>query len=183
MSSIPLRPGSCVSSNMTPGMTVPALRSCKASLPSSAVWTMWPCRVRRVAMTSRLTRSSSITRTIGSSCFSPMPSMFPCLYGTVLPLILLIRDGDLVQPARRLEQLARAGAVGRFDDSVALHQVNEVRRAAIGNSNAALQKRCRGFSKFKDQTYCVVEHRIVLFFIATIALEVVLAVFFGRLEE
>src|SRR6476660_8231995 len=98
---------------------------------------------------------------VGSSCFSPMPSMFVCLTGAVV-VSLLLCDGDFVEPARRFEQFAGAGAIGGAYQAVAFHQVDEVRGSTIANSKATLEERCRGFAKFKNQTYCVIEHGIVV---------------------
>src|SRR6266496_2433547 len=61
-------------------------------------------------------------------------------------LALHLRD-----PVRRLEDLARLGAVGAAHDAVALHQVDEVSGAAVADAKAALQQGSRGLAELQHQ--------------------------------
>src|ERR1035441_672376 len=87
-----------------------------------------------------------------------------------------------MQPARSLQQFARAGAVCRANQAISLHEIDEVRGAAIPDSKPPLQQRSRGFAKFKNQTYCVVEEGVALVGVAIGALDIGSFVA-GRLEE
>ena len=48
------------------------------------------------------------------------------------------RGLDLVEPVRRLEDLARLRSVGRTDDAIALHHVDQVSGAAIADAQPPL---------------------------------------------
>ncbi len=54
--------------------------------------------------------------------------------GAIAPALAL----HLGDPLRRFQNLARLGAVGRTDDAVALHQVDEVGGASVADAQAAL---------------------------------------------
>ena len=61
---------------------------------------------------------------------SQLPMRFECR--------LLDCRRHLMQPARMLEQLTRAGAIRRANKAVTLHQVYQMRGAAITNTQASL---------------------------------------------
>src|ERR1700722_18398951 len=53
---------------------------------------------------------------------------------------------DFFEPIRALQHVARTAAVGRADDPVALHHVENARRAPIAQAQAPLQRGRRGLA-------------------------------------
>src|ERR1700738_3114215 len=47
---------------------------------------------------------------------------------------------EFFHPAAVFQDLARLGTIGRADDAVLLHKVDQARRAPVANSQAALQR-------------------------------------------
>src|ERR1700733_13359641 len=64
---------------------------------------------------------------------------------------------NLIEPVGWFEDLAGLRAVGGADDSVALHHVDQGRRAAIAYAQAPLQQGSGGLAEFQDQPYRVLE--------------------------
>src|SRR6185437_1785584 len=63
---------------------------------------------------------------------------------TTEPRLLARRLIDLAHPVAFLENFARLGAVGRADDAVLLHEIDQARGTAIADAQAALQCGSRG---------------------------------------
>src|ERR1035437_6262022 len=125
--------------------------------------------VSTVAITSRLTMSSSISSTVGSSRFPVKPNMvIVCHFGVVFASLDGC-GGDLVEPAGGFKQFAGAGAVGGAYQAVAFHQVNQVGGAAVADSHPPLEARRGRLAELEDQGHGIVEESVV--FVA------------GRLEE
>src|SRR5487761_1325475 len=73
---------------------------------------------------------------------------------------------DFLKPAARFEDLAWAGAVGGADNSIALHQVNQVSGAAVANAHATLQQGSGSLAEFQDEANRVLKQLIVRFLIS-----------------
>src|SRR5579862_6373676 len=100
--------------------------------------------------------------------------------------VLAHRLFNFRDPVRTLQQFARFWTIGRADDAVLFHQVDQMSRAAVSDAQAALQKGSRGFAEFNHQTHGVIEEGIVVVLTAsaTFSSRVAgLAFFAGGLQE
>src|SRR5215472_6342685 len=68
------------------------------------------------------------------------------------------------QPVWPLEDLAGLGAIGCTDNSVALHQVDEVRGAAIPDAQSALQQGSGSLAVLQHDAHCILEEFVVIVF-------------------
>src|ERR1035437_8015750 len=138
--------------------------------------------VSTVAITSRLTMSSSISSTVGSSRFPVKPNMvIVCHFGVVFASLDGC-GGDLVEPAGGFKQFAGAGAVGGAYQAVAFHQVNQVGGAAVADSQPPLEERRGRLAELEDQAHGIVEESVV--FVGVRVRAIAAGTFVaGRLEE
>src|SRR3954451_4101828 len=67
-------------------------------------------------------------------------------------------------PIRTLQEFPWLRTICRSDDSVTLHQIDEMRGASITNPQATLQQRSRRFTKLENQTNCVFVQLIMSLF-------------------
>src|SRR6266404_4709405 len=68
---------------------------------------------------------------------------------------------DFRNPVGTLQYFAWLGTIGGADDAVLLHQIDEVRGAAVADAQAALQQRSGSFAELDDQLHGIAIHGIV----------------------
>src|SRR5271165_1631269 len=87
-----------------------------------------------------------------------------------------------MQPPRVLQQLARPRTIRRPDQSVPLHQIDQVRSPAVADAQPPLQQGSRSLAKLEDQSYRVVEQLVIVALGRPVAFHL-LALFARSLEE
>src|ERR1039458_5698350 len=65
-----------------------------------------------------------------------------------------------VQPVRTAEDITRARPVGRADDGITLHLVEDAGGAAVAQAQIALEDRSRSFAHLADHAHGVAIQRI-----------------------